>query len=130
MMRTAWLGSAARRGLLPLLPVHQFAAPVWQVQCSADVHAMKLVDLEYAELELKSITHQVRFPLSYAVSFLTLYMRFLSAGTSIRISVFALSIKDVMKLNLVVFVMMNLHPKVGSTCVLHVFTGLYDEIEE
>lgn len=62
MMRTAWLGSAARRSLLPSLPVHQFAAPVCGVQCgTADVHSMKLVEQEYAELELNSITHQVWF---------------------------------------------------------------------
>lgn len=59
MMRTAWLGSAARRSLLPSLPVHQFAAPTRWVQCCADVHAKKLVDQEYAELALNSITHQV-----------------------------------------------------------------------
>jgi hypothetical protein len=62
MMRTAWLGSAARRSLLPSLPVHQFAVPMRWVQCCADVHDTKLVEQEYVELALNSITYQVWFP--------------------------------------------------------------------
>jgi hypothetical protein len=61
-MHTAWLGSAARRSLLPSLPVHQFVAPARRVQCCADVHATKMVEQEYAELALNSATHQVWFP--------------------------------------------------------------------
>lgn len=69
MMRTVWLGSSASRSLLPSLHLHQFSAPRCRVQCSADVHAMKLVEQEYAELELNAIqvcflSQALRHPLS------------------------------------------------------------------
>ncbi|XP_024403508.1 uncharacterized protein [Physcomitrium patens] len=55
MMRGVWLGSATRQSLFPSLPLYQFPAPPCRVQCCAAVDAKKLVDLEYAELELNDI---------------------------------------------------------------------------
>lgn len=74
MMRTTWLSTAARRGLLPSLRIRQFSAPLCRVQFCANVKfgddakfgdavglvdAAKLVAKEYAELELDSIENQV-----------------------------------------------------------------------
>jgi hypothetical protein len=61
MMRTVWLG---RGLLLPSLHLHgQCPAQArCRVQCCADVHAMKLVEKEYAELELNSIQVDLFLP--------------------------------------------------------------------
>ena len=68
MVGVVWWG--ARRALPSTWPLHfqNYSPKVCrnklsaQVRCCADVHAMQLVEKEYAELELRSIQHQVCLP--------------------------------------------------------------------